>query len=200
MNFKSATHCFSGAKFVLTILCLTASFVISSCVAVVVAGAAAGLVVYDRRSFSMIESDTRILYHISKEIAADPHFSGSHIVISSFNQVVLLTGQTPAASLRVVAEKIARNTSQVVRVYNQITLQSPTPFKQRGRDSWITSQIRTSMMAKKGLQSGSIRVLTENNVVYLMGVVTREQASLAVEVARQIQGISQVVKVFRYTA
>lgn len=174
------------------------SALLSSCVAVVVAGAAAGLVVYDKRSVSMLDNDARIFYQINNRIAADPKFHNSHIVISSFNQVVLLAGQTPVESTRTYAEQIARSTPKVVRVYNQITVQAPISMAQRSKDTWITSQVRAQMLTKKGLESGSIRVITENSVVFLMGIATREQSNLAVDVARHVKGVTKVVKVFRY--
>ncbi|ASQ44596.1 BON domain-containing protein [Legionella clemsonensis] len=180
------------------ILFLLISALLTSCVAVVVAGAAAGLVVYDRRSLSTIESDARIFHIIHKEIVTDPRFQDARIIVSSFNQVVLLVGQAPTASLRVMAEKIARTTPNVRRVYNEVTVDYPIPLSQRTEDTWITSQARSLMLTKKGLESGSIRIVTENGVVYLMGIATHEQADLAVSVARQINGVRKVVKVFQY--
>ncbi len=171
---------------------------LSSCVAVVVAGAAAGLVVYDKRSVATLEADARIFHIIHKAIVTDPRFRNSHIVVSSFNEVVLLAGQTPTASLRVLAEKIAHNTRQVRRVYNEISIDYPVSLTQRTQDSWLTSQIRSLMLTKKGLESGSIRVVSENNIVYLLGIATHEQANLAVNVARQVNGVQKVVKVFQY--
>lgn len=180
-----------------TLILLLVSGMLTSCVAFVVAGAA-GMVVYDRRNVTTIESDARIFYVVNKTIVSDPRFRDSHIVVSSFNQVVLLAGQTPTASLRVLAEKIAQKTPNVIRVYNEITIGQPTSLTQRSKDSWITGQVRAKMLTKKGLESGSIRVVTENAVVYLLGIATHEQASLAVDVARQVNGVSKVVKVFRY--
>ncbi|CEK12225.1 BON domain-containing protein [Legionella hackeliae] len=177
---------------------LLISALLTSCVAVVVAGAAAGLVVYDRRSISSIESDARIFHVIHKEIVTTPGFQDSRVLVSSFNQVVLLVGQVPTASLRGEAEKIAQNTPHVRRVYNEVTVDFPIPLSQRTKDTWITSQVRSLMLTKKGLESGSIRIVTENGVVYLMGIVTHEQSDLAVSVARQINGVQKVVKVFQY--
>lgn len=179
-------------------LLLLLSVLLTSCVAVVVAGAAAGMVVYDRRSVSVLESDTRLFHVIHKTIVTDPRFKDSRIVVVSFNHVVLLVGQTPVASLRVVAEKIAQNTPSVRRVYDEITVGNPLSLSTRTKDTLITGQIRSAMLNKKGLESGSIRIVTEDGVVYLMGVVTSEQANLAVNVARQMKGVQKVVKVFQY--
>ena len=181
-----------------SIIFLLISTLLTGCVAAVVAGAAAGLVVYDRRSVSTLESDARIFHRIHTAIVKDPRFRNSRIVVISFNQVILLVGQTPTASLRVVAEKIAQKTANVRRVYNEVAVDYPLPIAQRTNDSWITSQVRSLMLTKKGLESGSIRVVTENSIVYLMGIATHEQANLAVNVARQVNEVQKVVKVFQY--
>lgn len=179
-------------------LMITLCTILSSCVAVVVAGAATGLVVYDKRNLSTLESDARIFHLVHKKIVTNPHFRQSHIVVVSFNQVVLLVGQTPSASLRVMAEKIAQQTPGVKRVYNEINISNPISITTKTNDSLITGQIRSYMLQKKGLESGSIRVVTENSIVYLMGIASHEQANLAVDVARYIPGVRKVVKVFQY--
>lgn len=179
--------------------CMLLLSILTGCVAAVVAGAAAGgIVVFERRSLSMIEKDARIFHLVHTAIVQDPKFYDSRIVVSSFNQVVLLVGQTPAASLRVLAEKVAQDTPNVRRVYNEITIGMPLPISKRSKDTWITSQVRTRMLAQKGLESGSIHVITENSIVYLMGIVTPEQSDLAVYAARQVNGVNKVVKVFQY--
>ncbi|KTD45858.1 hypothetical protein Lrub_2655 [Legionella rubrilucens] len=181
-----------------TVLFLIVSALLTGCVAAVVAGAAAGMVVYDKRSVVTLESDARIFHLVHTAIVTDPAFRDSRILVSSFNRVVLLVGQTPTASLRVMAEKIAQKTPNVRRVYDEVTIEHPLSMTQRTKDTWITGQVRSKMLTKKGLESGSIRVVTENSVVYLMGIVTQEQGNLAVDVARQINGVGKVVKVFQY--
>lgn len=187
-----------NAKFKYPALVLIFSL-LTGCVAAVVAGAgAAAGMVYDRRSLATMEADARLFHLIHKAIITNRQFSDSRILVTSFNRVVLLVGQTPTASLRVLAEKIAQNTPGVQRVYDEVNVSNPIPLTQRTKDSWITSQIRSSMLAKKGLESGSIRVVTERGTVYLMGVVSDQQAALAVDVARRVNGVSKVVKIFQY--
>ncbi len=180
------------------ILYLLLGALLTSCAAVVVVGAAGGAAVYDRRSVTMMERDARIFYLLHKAIVTDPRFRDSRILVTSYNQVVLLIGQTPAASLRVLAEKLAHQTPNVRRVYDEVTVSYPIPLSQRSKDAWITGQVRSQMLTKKGLESGSIRIVTENGVVYLMGIVSHEQANLAVNVARQVKGVNKVVKIFQY--
>lgn len=172
-----------------------ASSVLVSCVAAVVA--AAGMV-YDRRSVTTIEADARIFHVVHKGIVTNPHFRDSSISVTSFNRVVLLVGQTPNPANKALAEKIAHSAPGVYRVYDEVAVAHPLPVSQHPKDSWITSQIRSAMLTKKGLESGSIRIVTENEVVYLMGIVTAEQAVLAVDVARRVPGVKKVVKIFQY--
>lgn len=186
-----------GMKSKNIILIILSSF-LASCAAIVLVGAAGGMIVYDKRSIPMIEKDGRIFYIINTDIAKDPTFDGSRVVITSFNKVVLLLGQVPAASVKVAAEKVARQTPNVYRVYNQMTVGQKISISQQSKDTWITSEIKSKMLAKKDLESGSIRVITEDSVVYLMGIVTPEQGDLAVSVARQVKGVQKVVKIFQY--
>lgn len=184
-------------KIISSIICLFACL-LSSCVAVIAAGAAAGLVVYDKRNISMIEQDARIFYVLRKDIVQDPQFQDASVTVTSFNRVVLLTGQVPNATLRVISEKKARKTPNVYRVYNEIEVGSPLSYTQHSKDAWINSEIRAKLLKKSGLESGSIRVVTDNAVVYLMGKVSYEQADTAVDVARRVNGVEKVVKVFMY--
>lgn len=180
-----------------SIVLLVIGSLLTGCVVAVVAGAAAGMV-YDKRSVTTLEADVRIFHLVHKNIVTDPQLKYSRILVTSFNRVVLLVGQTSSDSYRVMAEKIAHNTPGVVRVYDEITVSPPLPLAQRTQDSWITSQIRSVMLTKKGLESGSIRIVTENGVVYLMGIATAEQAALSVDVARRIDGVRKVVKIFQH--
>lgn len=176
---------------------LLISTILTGCIAAAVVGTT-GIAVYDRRGVITIEQDARIFHVIHTKIVRDSRFYNSRIVVSSFNKTVLLAGQTPSASLRVLAEKIAQNTPNVTRVYDEITIGAPLALAQRPRDGWITGQVKSKMLAKKGLESGSIHVVTENAVVYLMGIVTQEQSAIAVDIARQVNGVDKVVKVFQY--
>ena len=180
------------------VVCSLLCIMLCSCAAVVVVGAAGGMAVYDRRSVVMMERDARIFYVVNKAITSDPRFRDSHIVVSSFNQVVLLVGETPTASLRVVAEKIVRATPNVRRVYDEIAIDYPASLSQLSKDSLITAKVRGAIMRERGLESGSIRIVTENGVVYLTGIVTHEQANMTVNVVRHVNGVNKVVKMFQY--
>jgi len=111
---------------------LLLSMLLTGCIAAVVAGAA-GMVVYDRRSVVMIESDARIFYVVNTAIASDPRFRGSHIVVSSFNQTVLLAGQTPTASLRVVAKRLHKARLMLIVFIMKLRFSSLLPSPNEAR-------------------------------------------------------------------
>ncbi|WP_367608042.1 BON domain-containing protein [Legionella sp. W05-934-2] len=171
---------------------------LTRCAGFVVAGAAAGAVVYDSRNLIEIEKDARIFHLVHKRIVRDPKFAFSSVQVNVFNQVVLLTGQVSSAAVKIEAEKIARMTPQVERVYDQLELEEPLALSQQSIDSWITSEISAKMLATKNLRSGAIKVVTNNNVVYLMGIVKKSQAAIAVDIARRTDRVKKVVKVFQY--
>src|SRR5207248_1056084 len=100
------------------------------------------------------------------------------------------------ASIRQEAEDIVRSVPEIKRIYNQITIKGPASSLTQASDSWITAKIKTEMLATKGLQSGTIKVVTENGTVYLMGTVNRDQADVAVDIARQVQGVQRVKEIF----
>ena len=164
------------------------------------AGAAAVAVVYDHRTISNTLEDTNIANKISDKLSQIPELrDDSHIDVTVFNGVVLLTGQTPSTKARDQAGEIAKATKGVFKVYNQVSIQGPTSSLTRTSDSWITTKIRTEMLATKNLKSSSIKVITENGTVYLMGIVTRQQAEYSVDIARKVSGVQKVVKIFEYS-
>lgn len=184
------------------IILLTLILLSQGCV--FVAGAAAGAagiaIVYDHRKLEKILLDQQIAHQISGEIAAIPNLRDhTRVDVTCFNQIVLLTGQASTAEQRQRIADIAHSLSDVSRVYNQISVNAPASSLTQASDSWITTKIKTQMLATKGLASSSIKVITDNGSVYLMGIVTHTQADTTVDIARKVAGVQRVVKIFQYT-
>lgn len=172
---------------------------LSSCVpaALVLGATLGGAVVYDKRSMQTIAEDQKAGETAGAAIADAPELQkGTHIAIATFHHVLLLVGQTQTQEQRDLAYQLASKTKFVSRVYNEITIQKPTSTWQRSHDAWITTKIKTKMLARRGLHSTEIKVVTENNVVYLMGILSNRQAELATDVARHVESVTKVVKVF----
>lgn len=177
-------------------------FSLQACAPLVfVAGATVGgAVIYDQRSFKQILTDETISQQIREHLNDDfVLMHKAHIAVATFNGIVLLTGQAATPELRRRAYSIARRVKHVRRIYNQITLEAPTPPTTRTDDSWITAKVKTALLEKKGLHSTQIKVVTENGVVYLMGLTSMKQGRLAADAARRISGVIKVVKLFEYT-
>lgn len=187
-------------KRLITLICL--SFTLQGCfVAGAAAGAAAIAMVYDHRTIKYTLQDTSIANKIVANLSAYKElWKESHIGVTVFNHIVLLTGETPKNEWKQLASEIAKSVDGVDKVYNQITIEGPTSTLTRTSDSWITTKIRTEMLADQDLKSSTIKVVTENGVVYLMGIVSKDQADIAVDIARKVAGVQRVMKIFSYTS
>ena len=171
--------------------CLPAAFV---------AGAATGTVIYDQRSSKTILSDNQIAMKLRKILQKDEmlHDSKAHISLSVFNQIVLVVGQVQTNELREHAEKLIRQEEGIKLVYNELTVEQATGTATRAHDSWITTKTKTILMATPGLNSSTLKIVTENGVVYLMGLTIRSQGTLAAQKASTVSGVKRVVKLFEY--
>ena len=133
--------------------------------------------------------------------AAAPNLSSptSHIVTSSYNGVILIAGQTPEAELNDKAGQAARGVKGVRKVHNELQIQQPTSLLVRSNDTLVTSKIKTLMLADSTVPSTRIKVITENGVVFLMGIVTRQEGASATSVVANAAGVQKIVKLFEYT-
>lgn len=172
---------------------------LTSCVAVVAGAAAGGAVVNDSRSIEQLETDTRLSHELGLTLTRNPELKSSHIVVSVFSSMVFIGGEASSEKAKALAETLVLKHAGVKRVYNEITISDNNSLQGQAVDAWITTKVKTLMLARKGLRSGSIKVITEKSVVYLMGEVTHHQANLAVDVARRVDGVDRVVKLFKYT-
>jgi len=174
---------------------------LTGCVpAVLVAGGAAtGAIIYDQRKAKVMVSDRDTTFGIQKSIDHNAELRNKvNISVATFNNVVLLVGQAPTAKLRRTAEAIAKSHPKVKMIYNEITIRKPISKMARANDSWITTKVKTVLVSTAGLKSSSLKIVTENRVVYLMGLTTRAQAKRVAEKARTIAGVKKVVKIFEY--
>ena len=129
---------------------------------------------------------------------ASQQLADSHINVSTYNKVVLLTGEVGSSELRTLAGNTARNYKGVRQVYNELKLQGSSSLLARTNDSWLTTKVKSKLLANKEIVSGEIEVVTESGIVYLMGIVTRATADRATAVASHTGGVVKVVRVFEY--
>src|SRR5574344_2356592 len=171
---------------------------LSACVPLVVGGGAAGavLVAVDRRTSGMQLEDGRI----EQKFAAAVHEhlpEAGRLSATSYNRVVLLTGEVRSSSDKAKAEELARALENTRTVVNELEVVSMvSALGQRSKDAFITSKVKASLIDAQDLQANTIKVVTEQQVVYLMGLVTPRESKRAAEIARGVNDVRKVVRVF----
>ena len=130
--------------------------------------------------------------------AADERLAISHVNVVSYDGIVLLTGQVADQGLRSLAEDSIREIRKVRKVHNEIQIGGANSLVARGNDNWLQTKVKAQLLADEDVEGSRIKVFVEDGIVYLIGVLPREQADAAVAVARTVFGIQRVVKVFDY--
>lgn len=147
------------------------------------------------RKLETIQQDDQITYLGSNLIAADKTLSNqAHIVVISYNNVVLLAGQAPTEALREQAVEQVKKVPNIKRIFNQITIGEPTSALTRSKDASITGNVRARMLATTNLKSNYFKVVTEDSTVYILGLASRQQADIAAKVVQDSSGVKRVVK------
>lgn len=179
----------------LTAATLTAA--LSGCIALVGGGAAvAGMSAVDRRTTGSQVEDQGIELRAGNRVG-EVMGDKARVSITSFNRVVLITGQAGNATDKQNIEKLVREQTTVRNVYNELEVAPFTAtLSQRSKDTVTTGQVKASLLNAKDIQSSAIKVVTENNAVYLMGIVTPREAKRSAEIARGVNDVTKVVRVF----
>ncbi len=173
---------------------------LQGCVPILIGGAAAGAgAAHDRRTLGAIIDDENIELKAAATIGLDANIKKLvHVNVTSMNGIVLLTGEaeTPEARDQVLTH--VRAVNGVRRITNELRIVEPSALGSRSRDTLITSAVKSRFLVTRHLDPTRVKVITEADVVYLMGLVTRAEGDLATERAATIDGVTGVVKVFEY--
>ena len=164
----------------------------------ILAGAAAvggtAVVATDRRTTGAYMDDQTIAARAGNQISE--RIPQSHVNLNSYNRAVLMTGEVPDAGSRDQAEIIVRGQPDVRRVYNYTEAAPASTMSERSNDTWITTKVRSNLMAGSGYPFNQVKVTTERGVVYLMGLLTPEEAAAAARVVSETSGVHRVVTLF----
>jgi len=175
---------------------------LSGCAAVIIGGVAAGAtatVAHDRRTTGAFIEDESIEQKALKSFSADKEIkNSSHINVTSYNTIVLITGETPSEDIRNRVVNIVREIPKVTHVYNELTIAAPSAWTSRSSDSLITSKVKTNLLTVDDFDGTRVKVVTDKGVVYLMGILTRPEADIATGEAQHTGGVQKVVKLFQY--
>ncbi len=175
-------------------------WLLQACIPLAVGGiVAAGLVAEDRRSVGTQADDQSIEIKALNRIA-EAYKGKHHINVTSYNKQLLLTGEAPTEQDKAGMEAVVRGIDGVTQVQNEIVVMPNTPLGSRTNDSLITSKVKTRFAStgRGAFYPNHVKVVTENGVVYLMGIVTKEEGTAAADIAASTGDVLRVVKVFEY--
>ncbi len=154
----------------------------------------------DTRSFGTQLDDEIIELNAANAIYQDPKLNQqSHFNITSYNFIVLITGEATTKEIKARIQQIVQSIPKVRRVHNMMTIAAPSSILTRTSDLALTTQIKAAMISQGKNFGHRIKVVTENGTTYLMGIVTRKQGDHATSITQQISGVQKIVKLFEYT-
>lgn len=183
----------------LAALLMLVSAINGCAVATVVAITAGATMVADRRTFSKQIDDQSIEFVAQKELNKEDALSNNtNLHVVSMNGTVLVVGQAPNSYLKELAIKTIQEIPDIVTIHNQIRIGSNTGVTTKSNDAWLTSKVKSALLADDQVNAQDIKIVTENSEVFLLGLVTAEEANIAVEITRHINGVSRVFKAFEY--
>ena len=171
---------------------------VNGCAPLVVGGAAAtGVVVAeDRRTVGTITEDQAIELKAVNRIG--DRVKNAHVNVTSYNRMVLVTGEVADAAAKATAEKTAQGVENVRSVFNELAIGPNSALSARANDTYLTSVVKARFVDAQRFSPVHVKVVTEAGVVYLLGMVTRKEADAATQIARTTRGVQRVVRVFEY--
>jgi len=172
---------------------------LQGCATAVVGGAATGTAVaLDRRTAGVYLGDQEIELRAQSRLGdAFPKNAGKFSA-TSYNRQVLLTGQVLDEATRTRAGEIIKGIPDVRTVFNELSVSGATSLTSEANDAGITSKVKTRLLRDESVPGTKVKVVTEAGVVYLMGLVTQNEAKTATEIARTTGGVTKVVILFEY--
>lgn len=171
---------------------------LSACAPLVVGGVGAGaLMLDDRRSAGTYLVDEEIELKAGSSLREN-FGANTHVNVTSYNRRVLLTGEVPDADIRGKVKDLVMKVANVRDIQDELSVGPSSGYKARVNDGYITTKVKTRFLDDKRFEPHHVKVVTEANTVYLMGLVKREEGNAAAEVAARTAGVSKVVKVFEY--
>ncbi|MFW5451172.1 MAG: BON domain-containing protein [Methylophagaceae bacterium] len=187
-------------NFRFVLLLLIPIILLQGCATAIVTGGATGTaIVSDRRSAGAVIDDQGIEFKASYRLFTNKEiYDQSHINVTSYNGIVLITGETPTEELKQQINAEIKAIPKVRRIYNELIIAAPSALPSRSSDTWITSKIKTKLATGDDINPFYVKVVTEHGIVYLMGIVSHTEAQNAVNIVTTSAGVQRVVKIFEY--
>jgi osmotically-inducible protein OsmY len=174
---------------------ITALPMLQGCVPAIIGSAAVGVMsAYDRRSTG-IQTDDETTEWKAAQAIPDKFRSLSHVNFTAYNRRVLITGEVPSAEAKAIVGEQTQQLAGVKEIFNELNIAPASPLSNRSNDSYITSKLKARLVDSNQLSAIHVKVVTENGVAYLMGIVNEREAKVAVAIARTTDGVRRVVNI-----
>jgi len=183
---------------IFVLLYITAA--IAGCAGVLLGGAATSAVVaHDERTTGSFIEDQAIELKAIEAIRRNDELHGqTHLSVTSYNQITLVTGQAPSEELRKTAVSIVSQVEKVRHVYDEIEIAAPSSMVTRSSDSLLTAKVKTKLFTLNNIDATKVKVVSENGVVFLMGILNQANANAVADAASRVGGAQKIVKLFEY--
>ncbi|GDX07489.1 division/outer membrane stress-associated lipid-binding lipoprotein [Buttiauxella sp. WJP83] len=178
---------------------LFTALLLQGCVAAAVVGTAAVATktATDPRSVGTQVDDGTLELRVSSALSKDAQIKkDARINVSAYQGKVLLVGQAPNTELASRAKQIALGVDGTTEVYNEIRIMAPIGLGTASSDTWITTKVRSQLLASDQVKSTSVKVTTENSEVFLLGLVTEREAKAAADIASRVSDVKHVTTAF----
>lgn len=168
----------------------------AGCAPLIVGGAVigSGLVATDRRTTGTQLEDESIEFKAAARVRELATLG--QVSVTSYNRMVLITGEVPGDAERAAVEKAVAKVENVRSVVNEVVIAANSPIGSRTRDSYLATKVKATLVDAKDVQANAFKVVAERSVIYLMGRVTEREAARGAELARSVSGVEKVVRVF----
>ena len=185
----------------LALIVLIPLILLQGCATAIITGAATGVsIVHDRRTTGAVIDDQGIEFKAALAIFNNKDiYEQSHINITSYNGIILITGETLTEQLKQQVYDLVRVIPKVRTIHNELIIAAPSSLPSRSSDAWITSKVKAKITSDRQIDPFYIKVVTEHGVVYLMGIVNQSESDRAVGITSNSAGVQRVVKMFEYS-
>ena len=116
----------------------------------------------------------------------------------AYNKDLIAIGQVPTKTDKALVSQALKSITGARRFFNELTVSQNTSLKQAIKDSWLTGKLRAKMVAENGIDPSQFKIISENNIVYILGDVRKPQAERVIHLAQNLSGVTKIIRILRY--
>ena len=186
--------CLQRRRRLITLTLVSALPLLNACMpAVLATGAAVGVISFHDRRLTGVQADDEVSEWKGSNRLPARHADKSHVNFTSFNRVLLITGEVPDQESRQAIEDIGLRIEGIRKVHNELLIAPLSSLSSRSNDAFISSKFIARLLEANQVSINHIKSITENGTLFLMGIVNEREAKATVATARSTDGVRKVV-------